>query len=131
MRPGGLFLGEVSYLEPYHSYSIFNFTPYGLLLVVQDAGLKLLELRPGIDAPSLYFRQMVGAPRWLNFLFAWSPLNALISLLGKVVLLPDELTAFLRIQYCGQFSFLAIKTEDQMKDASENARVLIGLDSKN
>ncbi len=34
LRPGGLFLGEVSYLETYHSFSIFNFTPYGLKVVV-------------------------------------------------------------------------------------------------
>ncbi len=67
------------------------------------------ELRPGIDAPSLYFRQMLGAPKWLDFLFARSPLNGLISLLGAIALLPDNLTAFLKLQYCGQFSFLATK----------------------
>lgn len=109
LRPGGLFLGEVSYLEPYHSYSIFNFTPYGMMLVMRDAGMNLLELRPGIDAPSLYFRQMIGAPNWLDFLFSSSPLNGLISLLGAATFLPDNLTAFLKLQYCGQFSFLAAK----------------------
>ena len=112
LRPGGVFLGEVSYLEPYHSFSIFNFTPYGLMLVMRDAGMSLRELRPGIDAPSLYFRQMVGAPGWLDFLFARSPLNGLISLLGAATSLPDNLKAFRKLQYCGQFSFLAANEKE-------------------
>lgn len=29
LRPGGAFVGSVSCLEPYHSFSYWNFTPYG------------------------------------------------------------------------------------------------------
>jgi SAM-dependent methyltransferase len=111
LRPGGHFLGEVSYLEPYHSYSIFNFTPYGLAVVMRDAGLQVRELRAGIDALSLYFRQMIGAPTWLDFLFKRSPLNGLISVIGVIAALPANLQAFLKLQYCGQFSFLITKRE--------------------
>ena len=113
LRPGGRFLGEVSYLEPYHSYSIFNFTPYGLAMVMQDAGLQVRELRAGIDAFSLYVRQILGAPKWLDFLFTWSPLNGLISVFGALAALPANLKAFLKLQYCGQFSFLVTKPESQ------------------
>ena len=70
LKPGGVFFGSVAYLEPYHSRSIFNFTPYGLMTVLGNAGLRLSELRPGIDpkrAPllclvSVFGVQLVGAP---------------------------------------------------------------------
>jgi SAM-dependent methyltransferase len=110
LKPGGLFIGSVSYLEPHHSRSIFNFTPYGLALVIKDAGLELRELRPGIDAPSLLVRQMLGAPRFLNFLFQYSPLHLAIGFIGLLFRLPAEMTGFLRVQYSGQFCFLAAKT---------------------
>ena len=109
LKPGGLFIGSVSYLEPHHSRSIFNFTPYGLARVVEDAGLELKEIRPGIDSVSLIFRQMLGGPRFLDFLFRWSPLNLAIGSAGVLFRLPPEMTAFLKIQYSGQFCFLASK----------------------
>ncbi len=46
LKPGGRFVGSVSYLEPYHSRSIFDFTPYGVMRVFEEAGLDVLELRP-------------------------------------------------------------------------------------
>ncbi len=58
LRPGGIFLGSVSFLEPYHSYSIFNFTPYGLQTVLRDAGLEVRWLRPGIDGLTLTIRSL-------------------------------------------------------------------------
>jgi SAM-dependent methyltransferase len=109
LKKGGLFVGSVSYLEPYHSYSIFNFTPYGLSRVLQEAGLELLEVRPGIDSYSLIARQLTGAPKLLNFLFKASPMNLAIGFIGKAIMLPPSMIAFLKIQYCGQFCFLARK----------------------
>jgi SAM-dependent methyltransferase len=111
LKPGGTFIGSVSYLEPFHSRSIFNFTPYGLNRVLLDAGLDLVEIRPGIDALSLILRQMLGGPRLLNFLFRSSPVNLGIGLAGLAFRLPTKMTAFLKIQYCGQFCFLAYKPE--------------------
>ena len=107
LKRGGVFLGSVSYLEPYHSNSIFNFTPYGLSRVVEDVGLNLLELRPGIDAPSILMRQILGGPRLLNFLFRSSPLHWAISTAALLTGLPRPLAGFLKIQYCGIFCFLA------------------------
>ena len=112
LKPGGLFIGGVSYLEPYHSRSIFNFTPYGLSCVIEGAGLKLLEIRPGIDAFSLITRQILGGPRILDFLFNISPLNVVIGLIGAVTMLPPAMTAFVKLQYCGQFCFLATKVAE-------------------
>ena len=69
LKPAGLFAGSVSYLEPYHSFSIFNFTPYGLLRVFEDAGLELVELRPGIDGPTLIARQVFNRSRLFQVFF--------------------------------------------------------------
>ena len=41
LKPGGYLAGSVSYLEPYHSFSIFNFTPYGLHRVLDPADLTV------------------------------------------------------------------------------------------
>lgn len=60
LRPGGLFVGSVSQLEPYHSHSIFNWTAYGLFRVLSDHDLSVRELRPGIDGISLTLRRLFG-----------------------------------------------------------------------
>lgn len=58
LRVGGHFVGSVSFLEPYHSRSIFNWTPYGLVTVLEDHGLEVLALRPGIDGGSMFLRTL-------------------------------------------------------------------------
>ncbi len=59
LKPGGYFVGSVSQLEPYHSYSFWNFTYYGFATLASDAGLKLVEFRPGVDGISLIARNFV------------------------------------------------------------------------
>lgn len=60
LKPGGIFAGSVSFLEPYHSFSIFNWSPYGITAVLEDAGLSNIVLRPGIDGLSLTLRNLFG-----------------------------------------------------------------------
>jgi hypothetical protein len=50
LRPGGQSIGSTSQLEPYHSLSLWNYTPYGFRVLVEGAGLKLDKIRPSIDA---------------------------------------------------------------------------------
>lgn len=64
LKPGGLFVGSVSQVEPYHSYSIFNWTAWGIMCVFGDAGLKVCQLRPGIDGVSLLMRRVFGKDRF-------------------------------------------------------------------
>jgi SAM-dependent methyltransferase len=107
LKPGGRFVGSVSYLEPYHSRSIFNFTPYGIMRVFEEAGLDLLELRPGVDGPSLILRQMFMGSRLLEFCFRYSPLNLTIGLLGRMLALRHKHINFLKLQFAGHVGFSA------------------------
>jgi SAM-dependent methyltransferase len=58
LSPDGIFLGSVSYLEPFHSNSIFNYTPYGWYTVIKDSGFNLFFLAGGIDGIALSTRSL-------------------------------------------------------------------------
>lgn len=109
LAPGGYFLGSVAYLEPYHSFSIFNLTPYGLWRVLGEAGLTILELRPGVDGPSLMVRQLLGRPRVLGKLFRQSPWNLLLGVAAAAFRLGQPERNYLKLQFAGHVCFLARK----------------------
>src|SRR5262249_35622039 len=56
---GGYLAGSTSQLEPFHTLSMWNYTPLGFAKLVQEAGLSLLEIRPGIDGLVLIARRLV------------------------------------------------------------------------
>lgn len=112
LKPNGLFIGSVSYLEPYHSYSIFNFTPYGIVRVFTDAGFKLEEIRPGVDASSLINRQLLNRSRLLRPLWRQNFLYGIIWMIGAVFALQHRERNFLKIQFSGHLVFLARCPED-------------------
>ena len=110
LKPGGAFIGSVSYLEPYHSYSLFNYTPYGLITVLHDAGLHVAELRPGNDCWSVIVRQMAGGhPGLSKVLRRLSPLTAAVSIVSLLCGLDHKTRNFLKIQFAGHLVFLAHK----------------------
>jgi SAM-dependent methyltransferase len=105
---GGCFAGSTSQLEAFHSRSTWNYTPYGLKLLLDDAGLELEELRPGIDAVSLILRRGLGRPRFTTRWWAGeSPLNSAIALLGRVRRLGAREVNAIKLLFAGQFAFLA------------------------
>ena len=73
----GVFLGSVSYLEPLHSYSIFNFTPYGWYRINIDNGFTPNFLAAGIDSLSLIHRSLRMTKPEDN-IWVCSPLNKAI-----------------------------------------------------
>lgn len=108
LKPGGALAGSVSYLEPYHSLSLFNYTPYGLITVLRDAGFHVAELRPGHDCWSVIVRQMVGgSPLLSRFLQLTSPCAAAIGAVGCICALDNKARNFLKIQFAGHLCFLA------------------------
>lgn len=106
LRPGGWFIGQTSQFEPYHSYSIWNFTIYGFKVLVESAGLDLVAIRPGIDGQTLIERSFLGRPKaYAKWFGEESPLNLKIeescNTQGKSVRVKN----FRKLMYCGQFSF--------------------------
>ena len=108
VRPGGLLAGSTSQLEPFHSLSTWNYTPYGLVGLMEGAGLAPVELRPGIDALTLIVHRGLGMPRVTR---RWwgreSPLNRAISGFGRLARLDVRQVNAIKLLLCGQFAFLA------------------------
>ena len=103
---GGIFIGSTSHLEPYHEYSLWNYTPYGFRVLVEAAGLELLQIRPGIDGIALIRRQYEGRkPEHSRWFRGESPLNAEIDEFGAETSRRPALVNNRKLQYCGQFSF--------------------------
>jgi len=113
LKKDGYFVGSTSYLEIFHSYSIYNITPYGFCLLMDDVRLKIQELRPGIDFFSLFGYRFLfpgflkkAIPYCLekesifNFI-----LTGLLTILGK----PKKIINGVKLLFCGQYRFLVKK----------------------
>lgn len=110
LRRGGTLAGSTSHLEPFHSRSTWNYTPHGLALLLDEAGLDEVELRPGIDALTLILRRGLGGPGFFNRWWdAESPLNTAIGLYARVRRMDPAGQNAAKLLFCGQFSFLARK----------------------
>ncbi len=107
LRPGGWFAGSTSQLEAFHSLSVFNPTPYGLTLLAEDAGLEVVELRPGIDGFTLVAWRALGMPRFFARWWAReSPANRVIEAAGRLGRLDARTRNQVKLTVCGQFAFL-------------------------
>lgn len=112
LAPGGFFAGSTSQLEPFHSLSMWNYTPLGFANLLQEAGLRLTELRPGIDGLVLVGRRLVrrGPPfdrLWANWWGGESPVNRLIDAYGRARRLDPRTVNATKLLFCGQFAFVA------------------------
>lgn len=106
-KPGRWFVGSVSYLEPFHSYSIFNFTPYGVVRVFTDTGFELEEIRPGVDASHLITRQLFNRSSGFRLLWKRNVLHGLMDVIGTVWRLEHRHRNFLKILFSGHLVFIA------------------------
>lgn len=107
LRPGGAFLGSVSYLEPYHSFSLWNYTPYGWVTLLTASGLTPIQLRPGIDGISLIRRSYLGRPPESGDWFRNSPINEEIDEWGASTGRRHALINLRKLHYCGHICFRA------------------------
>jgi SAM-dependent methyltransferase len=108
LRPDGWFAGSTSHLEAFHSRSTWNYTPYGLMLLFEEAGLELVEVRPVIDAFTLIAWRALGTPRFFHRWWAReSPPNRAISLLARVTGWDHRTVNTAKLTLSGQFTFLA------------------------
>jgi SAM-dependent methyltransferase len=108
LAPGGYFAGSTSQMEPFHARSTFGYTPYGMSLLLAEAGLELLEVRPGIDALTLTARSIARRAgvfgRWFG---RDSPPNRVIDGAGRLAGAGPAQVNAAKLKFCGQFAFLA------------------------
>jgi SAM-dependent methyltransferase len=110
LAPGGVFVGSTSQLEPYHSYSVWNFTPYGFRTIVEETGLRVREIRPSIYGPTMIRRQYLGNPAgYRRFFASESPLNAQIEEWAHRERIAPDVTNARKLQFSGQFAFFVEK----------------------
>jgi SAM-dependent methyltransferase len=105
LRPGGAFIGSTSHLEPYHSHSLWNYTPVGFKRLVIDAGMRVRELRPGIDGISLIKRAYERRDEMNHWFTNESPLNQEIDEWAREGRHSVAVTAYRKLSFCGQFAF--------------------------
>ena len=116
LTSGGYLAGSTSQLEPFHSLSMWNYTPVGFSLLMEEVGLRLVELRPGIDAVTLIARRLVGRGRpfdrlWARWWGGQSPLNRVISAYGRALGLDARAVNATKLLFSGQFTFLAQRVD--------------------
>lgn len=112
LRPGGFFIGSVSHLEPYHSHSLWNYTPYGFKMLIEESGMKVKEIRPGIDVLTMILSRMCRDHRFFSrYWKRESPLNKMITLIGGILRKGHTEINLIKLLFCGQFVFLAQKTD--------------------
>jgi SAM-dependent methyltransferase len=110
--PTGLFIGSTSHLEPYHSNSFWNYTPLGFYELIEEAGLELVEMRPGIDGLTLLVRRALGCPKVFDRFFRnESPLNLVIEIARRIAGKNCGWSNAAKLLFSGHFCFLAAKRE--------------------
>ena len=108
LRAGGVLAGSTSHLEPYHGYSIANFTPYGLKRLLERSGFELELILPGIDGPTLIARRLLRGAKWFDRWWARrSPLNSMLDGVSRVLRWDAEDRNAIKLQFCGQYAFVA------------------------
>nr|WP_298898234.1 class I SAM-dependent methyltransferase [uncultured Altererythrobacter sp.] len=105
LKPGGKFIASLSYLEPYHSFSIFNFTPYGVYRLIEDNGLKLEAMWPGADGLSLIVRQLTNR-RMSKF----PVIYPMIDLIGTLASWDARKRNYLKLRFAGHITLQATKS---------------------
>ena len=116
LAPGGHLAGSTSQLEPFHSMSMWNFSPVGFSLLTEEAGLRLIEIRPGIDGVALITRRLIPRGRasdrvWGRWWGNQSPLNRVIDVYGRAFGLDVRAVNATKLLFGGQFAFLAQRVD--------------------
>lgn len=106
----GLFIGQTSQMEPYHSFSLWNYTIHGFRILLEDAGFRLLTMRPGIDSLTLIERALRGRPKdWSKWFTTETPFNEKIE--ADAARRPTAIRNYRKLIYCGQFVFVAMPAD--------------------
>ncbi|HEY1516760.1 MAG TPA: hypothetical protein VGF91_10105 [Solirubrobacteraceae bacterium] len=87
---------------------MWKYTPAGLVGLLEQAGLRPVELRPGIDGFTLIAWRVAGGHRCFH---RWwgreSPFNRALNLSGPALRADVRTLNATKLLFCGQFAFLA------------------------
>jgi SAM-dependent methyltransferase len=113
LRPDGWFVGSTSHLEPFHSRSYWNYTPYGFCVLLREAGFRSVQVRPGIDSVTLIARRFLGylglAGLLDRFFYVESPTNIIMEVALRSIRQPTNRRNAIKLLFSGQFCFIALK----------------------
>lgn len=119
LKPEGSFIGSTSHLEPFHSRSYWNYTPYGFATLLEAAGFGRIRIRPGIDGFTLGIRRLCSYLKmsmlFEPFFLVESPLNLVIEAL-RVLRISSLKRNALKLVFSGHFVFEAYKTRKVLAD---------------
>ena len=106
LKTCGLLIGQTLQLETYHPCRYWNFTVSGFKAIMDDAGLRLLELRPGIKGVTLMRRTCENPPAYLICFFSsQSPVNREIEQAFRAQTARQR--NLRKLHFCGQFAWVA------------------------
>lgn len=113
LKPGGAVVGSTSQLEPFHSRSMLNYTPYGFAQLLERAGFRKVRLAPGIDGLTVTVRRLAAlvgqAGRFDGWFERESPLNRALELGLRLRGAPPQQIACMKLLFAGHFVFSAEK----------------------
>ncbi len=113
LKPGGHLAGSTSHLEPFHSRSFWNYTPYGFCVLLHDAGFDSAVVRPGIDGLTLMARRALSYVHLSRlcdpFFKSESPLNLFLEAVTRTARMPAPRRNALKLLFSGHFTFVAAK----------------------
>lgn len=113
LKPQGWLVGSTSHLEPFHSKSYWNYTPYGFCVLLQEAGFRSVQIRPGIDSVTLIGRRFLSylklAGLFERFFNAESPTNMFMEFALRLIGQPASRRNAIKLVFSGQFCFIAGK----------------------
>jgi SAM-dependent methyltransferase len=124
LKPGGHFVGSTSHLEPFHSRSYWNYTPYGFCVLLRDSGFDSVVIRPGIDGLTLIGRRILSHIRLDkicdSFFEIESPLNLFLELISRAARMPVKRRNALKLVFSGHFTFVATKCGGKYAHSAES-----------
>jgi FkbM family methyltransferase len=127
LAPGGQLVGSVSNLEPYNELSLWNFSALGFRAILEEAGLHVVAVRPGIDALALTLYWAYGESEVHRRHFdQQSPLNVEFAKWGRSTGRSAALVNNRALQFCGRFAYRAEKRDSGVPEATEWHRRLGG-----
>jgi ubiquinone/menaquinone biosynthesis C-methylase UbiE len=114
LKPGGAFLGNASFLEPWHDHSYFHFSPLGAYETLVASGFTITHLWPGRSYSgfrALSLMALRKGLRWIGSLghYAYVMQSHLLRLMRIAFKRPTQSSILDEAKIAGAIDWIAIK----------------------